>query len=112
MIPPTVNSVPVKVRSEIVRLVVPVLFNSRLLVLFDPTETLPKLMLDWFSDNCACELIAVADKFTVTGVLPPSPWAVSVPAGLPAAVGFTATVKLPLCPTASAIGVVIPVILN
>ena len=112
VIPPIVKSAPVTVSSETIRSVVPVLFSTRLLVLFDPTETLPKLIEDWLSDNCDGALTAVAERFTTTGVLPPSPCAVKVPVKLPAAVGFTATVKLPVWPTASDIGVVIPVMVK
>jgi hypothetical protein len=45
-------------------------------------------------------------------VVPAAPCADNVPVRLPAAVGVTAIVKLPDCPTASAIGVVMPVTLN
>jgi hypothetical protein len=110
--PLIVNSVPVSVSKEIVSGVVPVLFTTRLLVLFDPTETFPKLMEFWLNESCDCALTPVADRLITTGVLPLLPVAVSVPVKLPAAVGVTATVKVPVCPTARAIGVVIPETLN
>jgi hypothetical protein len=108
VIPLTVKSAPVNISTEIVRLDVPVLLKTRLLVLFDPTDTVPKLIDDWLRDNCDCAVTAVAERFATTRGLPPSPSAVSVPVKVPAAVGFTATVKLPVWPAASAIGVVIP----
>jgi hypothetical protein len=49
VIPLTVKSAPVSVSMEIVRLDVPVLLNRRLLVLFDPTDTVPKLTLEGLS---------------------------------------------------------------
>jgi hypothetical protein len=49
--PLIVNSVPVSVSKEIVSGVVPVLFTTRLLVLFDPTETFPKLMEFWLNES-------------------------------------------------------------
>lgn len=89
------KSAPVSVRREITKSVVPKLLSTRLLLPFDPTDTLPKLMLDALNDSCACALTAVADKLTTTGELPALPCAVKVPVKLPAAVAFTATVKLP-----------------
>lgn len=57
-------------------------------------------------------LTPVADRFTTTGELFPSPATVNVPLTFPAAVGSTATVTVPDCPTARAIGKLAPVKLN
>ena len=70
--PLMVNSAPVSVSNEIVTSVAPVLLSTRLLLPFEPTDTLPKLTLDALNDNCDCALTADADKFTITGALPPS----------------------------------------
>jgi hypothetical protein len=53
VMPLIVKSAPVSVSKEMVRGVVPVLLSTRLLVLFDPTETFPKLMEDWLKESCA-----------------------------------------------------------
>ena len=95
-----------------VRLVAPLLLNTRLFVTFNPFDTVPKLMAVGFTESCACELTAIADKLITAGALPPSPWTVSVPAIAPADVGLTTTVSVPVCPTASAIGMVRPAALN
>lgn len=52
VIPLTVKSDPVTVSKEMLKSVVPVLFKTRLSVLFVPTATLPKLSEDWLTDNC------------------------------------------------------------
>lgn len=57
---------------------------------------------------CGAGFTAVADKFTLTGELPLSPWAVRVPVTVPAAVGVTATVIFADCPIAKAMGNVAP----
>ena len=77
-----------------------------------PSTTLPKSMLAGLTDNCGWLLTAVAERLTTPGVLPESPVAVNVPERFPAALGFTATVKLAAWPTASGMGVLIPVMLN
>lgn len=111
--PLTAKLVPLAAIEEIVRFAAPLLFSARFTVFLDPTDTLPKLMELSPSDNCACEEdVAVADRFTTTGELPALPKIVIVPVTFPAALGFTATVKLLLCPVPSDSGMDNPDTLN
>lgn len=102
------KSVPDRASSEIVRLADPVFVSTRLFVVFRPLVTLPKLIAVGFTTSCDCEVNPVADKFTDTGVLPPSPCTVNVAVSAPAVVGTTEIVTFHDWPTAKAIGVVIP----
>src|SRR6516162_10141303 len=85
VIPPIVKSVPLKLRTEMVKLLDPLLDRTKLLVLLTPIESVPKSMLAGLTDNCALPLTADAERFTTTGVLPLSPETVSVPVTFPAA---------------------------
>lgn len=114
MIPLIANALPVTVTIDTAKSADPVLLKTRFEVLFNPVDTVPQLMEAGATDNCGCDvpLTAVADRFATTGELPPSPATVSVPVIAPAAVGFTATVIVPDCPTASAMGKFMPDRLN
>jgi hypothetical protein len=109
VMPLIVKSAPVRASSEIVKLADPVFVSTKLFVVFRPVEMLPKLMVVGFTASCGCELVPVADKLTVTGVLPVSPCTVKVAVSAPAMVGATEIATFDDCPTAKAVGVVIPV---
>jgi len=106
------KSAPESVRREIVKSAVPAFEMVRLELPVDPTETLPKFTALALKLNCGCGVTPVAERFTTTGELPPSPCTVNVPVIAPALVGLTETEKLPPCPVASTIGGVIPERLN
>ena len=106
------KSAPESVRTEIVKSAVPALEMVRLEVPVEPTETLPKLTALELRLSCGCGFAPVAERFTTTGELPPSPCNVNVPVTLPATVGSTETEKVPTCAVASAIGRLIPERLN
>lgn len=106
VIPLTLKSAPVRARREIVRLDAPVFVNIRLFVVFTPVETLPKLIVVGLTESCGCKLTPVADKFTATGVLPPSACAVNVAVSAPAVVGVTEIAIFEDWPTARPSGVV------
>jgi len=52
VMPLLVKSAPVRVSKEMVRSVVPELVSKRLLVAFNPVDTVPKLMVVLLTDNC------------------------------------------------------------
>ncbi len=106
------KSAPESVRRETVKSAVPVFEMVRLELPVEPTETLPKLTAVVLKLNCGSGVTPVADRFTTTGELPPSPCIVNVPVIAPALVGLTETEKLPPCPVARPIGMVIPERLN
>lgn len=106
------KSAPESVRSEIVKSAVPAFEMVRIELPVEPTETLPKFTALALKLTCGCGVTPVAERFTTTGELPPSPCTVNVPVIAPALVGLTETEKLPPCPVASAIGGVIPERLN
>ena len=113
VIPLIPKALPVTVIMDTVRSAEPVLFNVRFTELFSPLDTVPKSMEAGVTDNCGgAAFTPVADRFATTGELFPSPATVSVPVRFPAAVGSTATVIVPDCPAASAIGKLAPVKLN
>ena len=114
VMPLMAKSAPVRVRTEIVKLLAPVLDNTRVVVPFVPVETLPKSIEAGLTDNCGppVALTAVAERLTSTGVLPLSPETVNVPVRFPAAVGVTPTLKLADWLGANAIGMVIPLTEN
>jgi hypothetical protein len=51
--PLIVKSAPVSVSNEIVRFAVPEFVSTRLLVAFNPADTVPKLIAGELSANCA-----------------------------------------------------------
>lgn len=106
------KSAPESVRREIAKSAVPAFEMVRLELPVEPTETLPKFTIVVLKLNCACEVTPVAERFTTTGELLPSPCTVNVPLIAPALVGLTEMEKLPPCPVARAIGMVIPERLN
>ena len=106
------KSSPESVRREIVKFAVPIFEMVRLELPVEPTEMLPKLTAVVLKLSCGSGATPVAERFTTTGELPPSPCTVNVPVMAPALVGLTETEKLPPCPVASAIGMVIPDRLN
>jgi hypothetical protein len=107
--PVAAKPVPVTPMVETVNAALPRFDMTRLEFPVEPTETVPKLMELCPKEICGCEVLtALADSATVAGVLPPSPVTVSVPAIFPAVVGVTATERFPDCPTARAIGSVVP----
>jgi len=106
------KSAPESVRREIVKFAVPAFEMVRLELPVEPTETLPKFTAVVLKLNCGAAVTPVAERFTTTGELPPSPCTVNVPVIAPVLVGLTETEKLPPCPVASAIGGVIPERLN
>ena len=113
VIPFTANKDPVTLIEEIVKLAVPLLFKTRPAVPFDPTVTVPKLIVLGVTDNCGwVAAAAVAERFATTGVLPESPVTVSVPVILPVVLASTATLKLLDWPTPSASGMFSPETLN
>jgi hypothetical protein len=112
VIPLIPKSAPESVRRETVKSAVPPFEMVRLELPVEPMETLPKFTALVLKLNCACGVTAVAERFTTTGELPPSPCTVKVPVIVPVLVGLTETEKLPPCPAASAIGGVIPERLN
>jgi hypothetical protein len=106
------KSAPERDRREIVKSAVPAFEITRLELPIEPTETLPKLPAVVLKLNCGTGVTPVAERFTTTGELPPSPCTVNVPVIAPALVGLTETEKLPPCPLARPIGMVIPKRLN
>jgi hypothetical protein len=106
------KSAPESVRREIVKSAVPAFEMVRLELPVEPTETLPKLTAVVLKLSCGAGATPVAERFTTTGELPPSPCTVNVPVIAPALVGLTETEKFPPCPVARPIGVVIPERLN
>lgn len=112
VIPLIPKSAPESVRTETVKSAVPVFEMVRLDVPVEPTVTLPKLTAVELKFICGCAAAAVAERLIVAGELPPSPCKVIVPVTVPVVVGFTEIETGPVCPTASAIGRVVPDKLN
>jgi hypothetical protein len=113
VMPLTVKLTPLTVSIEIVSAELPEFVNTRLLVPFDPTATVPKLMAVALNDNDEDgAMTAVAVNFTTTGALPWSPCAVSVALRFPATVAFTATVRFADSPMPTAMGNLAPVTLK
>jgi hypothetical protein len=113
LIPLVVKSVPATVKLETVRFAFPAFVSTRFVVPFEPTSTLPKSIALGPTDNFGWPAAtAVAVKLAAAGELPESPVTVNVPVTVPAAFAFTATVKLIVCPTPNAAGVVIPETVN
>ena len=112
VIPLIPKSAPESVSTETVKLAVPAFDMVRVEVPVEPTETVPKLTAVELKLNCGCAAAAVAERLTVAGELPPSPCKVIVPVTVPALVGSTEIETVPACPTASAIGRVVPDRLN
>ncbi len=112
VIPLIPKSAPESVRREIVKFAVPAFEMVRFELPVEPTETLPKFTALVLKLSCGAGVAPVAERFTTTGELPPSPCTVNVPVIAPALVGLTETEKLPPCPVARPIGMVIPERLN
>ena len=112
VIPPIPNALPLTVIMDTVRSADPTLFRVRLAVPFSPFDNVPKSIEAGVTDNCGEPLTAVAERLATTGKLLLSPITVKVPVTFPAVVGFTATVMVPDCPTARAIGKLVPAKLN
>ena len=113
VIPVIPKALPVTVIMDTVRSLEPALFSSRFAVPFRPFDTAPKSMEAGVTDNCGRPApTPVAERFATTGELFPSPVTVNVAVTFPAAAGFTATVIVPDCPTARAMGKLVPIKLN
>ena len=102
------KSAPESVRRETVKFAVPKFEMVRLELPVEPTVTLPKFTALVLKLNCGAGVTPVAERFTTTGELPPSPCTVSVPLIAPVLAGLTEIEKLPPCPVARPIGMVIP----
>jgi len=111
VIPLMVKSAPLKLNMDTVRVDEPVLERAKVLVLFTPTETVPKFTDVGLTDNCELALTADAVRSIAIG-LPESAVTVSVPLTVPTVVGVTPTVNFVDWPASSAMGMATPEIEN
>ena len=111
VIPLMVKSAPLKLNMDTVRVDEPVLERTKVLVLFTPTEAVPKFTDVGLTDNCELALTTEAVRAIAIG-FPESAVTVSVPLTVPATVGATPTLNFVDWPAASAIGMVTPEIEN
>lgn len=68
--PLRLNSAPARLSMEMVRSEPPELVIKRLLDVFNPVDTVPKLMEVGLTAICDCGLTTVADRFTTAGEVP------------------------------------------
>jgi hypothetical protein len=101
--PPIPNSAPFKLIIETSKSPPPLLLIVRLLVTFDPSDTVPKSMAPELSANCGC-VVPVTVPESWTADIPASPRTVSVPLAGPIFVPFIHTVRFVLCPAAIVAG--------
>ena len=113
VMPVRVKSASFNVRTETVRSADPVFDKTRLLVLFRPLDTVPKLIDAGLTDSCGVAAVtADAARSTTTGVVPLSPVTVRVPVMFPVADGLIPTLNFVDCPDARAMGMLMPEIEN
>ena len=112
VIPLIPNSAPLIVMTDTVKSADPALLSVRVALPWSPVDTVPKLIETGLTDICGAAFTPVADRFTTTGELPPSPETVIVPVRPAAEVGVTLTEKLLDCPAPNANGKLAPDALN